>query len=52
MRRAVGSTPSTIASTLSPTLRIFEGCLTRLLHDISLTWMSPSTPASSSTNAP
>jgi hypothetical protein len=35
-----GSTPSTIASTESPTLRIFDGCLTRLLHDISLTWMS------------
>ena len=44
MRRAVGSTPRTIASTGSPTLRIFDGCLTRLLHDISLTWISPSTP--------
>ena len=52
MRRAPGSTPSTIASTVSPTLRIFDGCLTRLLHDISLTWISPSTPGSSSTNAP
>src|SRR5438034_965599 len=39
MRRAVGSTPSTIASTVSPTLRSFDGCFTRLLHDISLTWI-------------
>ena len=52
MRRAVGSTPSTIASTVSPTLRIFDGCLTRLLHDISLTWIRPSTPGSSSMKAP
>ncbi len=52
IRRAVGSTPSTCASTVSPTFRIFDGCLTRLLHDISLTWISPSTPASSSMNAP
>src|SRR6476620_11687633 len=37
MRRAVASTPRTIASTLSPTFRIFDGCFTRLLHDISLT---------------
>ena len=29
---------------MSPTLRIFDGCLTRLLHDISLTWIRPSTP--------
>ena len=52
MRRAVGSTPSTIASTVSPTFRIFDGCFTRLLHDISLTWISPSTPGSSSMKAP
>ena len=47
-----GVDESTIASTVSPTFRIFEGCLTRLLHDISLTWIRPSTPASSSMNAP
>ena len=33
-------------------LRIFDGCLTRLLHDISETWIRPSTPGSSSMNAP
>ncbi len=42
----------TTTSTWSPTLTSSEGWLTRRVHDISLTWTSPSTPSSSLTNAP
>ena len=45
-------TSSTMTSTVSPTLTSFDGCRTRRVHDISETWTSPSTPGSSSTNAP
>ena len=46
------SMSSTTHSTQSPTFRIFDGCLTRLVHDISETWIRPSTPSSTSTKAP
>src|SRR6266702_7296176 len=52
MRRFPLSTPSTTASTSSPTLRISEGCRNRLVQDISETWTSPSTPSSRATKAP
>ena len=52
MRCASWSMPSTWHSTSWPTVRIFEGCLTFLDQDISETWIRPSTPSSSSTNAP
>ena len=51
-RRAALSTSRTTASTVSPTARTFEGCLTLLVHDISETWIRPSTPGSSSMKAP
>ena len=50
--RSRSSTSSTTASTSSPTLTTFDGCLTRLVHDISETCTRPSMPGSSSTNAP
>ncbi len=43
---------STIASTSSPFFSISDGCLRRLLHDMSEMWMRPSMPSSTSTNAP
>src|SRR5579885_676959 len=52
MRWLTLSTSSTWTSTSWPTSRIFEGCVTRFVHDISETWISPSSPRSSSTNAP
>ena len=52
MRRASGLTSETIASTVSPGDTILAGFLIFLDHDISETWTSPSTPPSSSTNAP
>ena len=50
--RLPSSTSSTIASTMSPRFTSFEGCFTRLVHDISEMWTSPSMPGSSSTKAP
>ena len=44
--------PSTTASISSPALSTSEGLLMRLVHDNSLTCTSPSTPGSSSMNAP
>ncbi len=52
MRRWPMSSSVTMASTSWPTLRILEGLTTFLVHDISLTWIRPSTPSSSSTKAP
>ena len=52
MRFCRGSTSSTTASTVSPMASTFDGCLTRLVQDISLTWTRPSMPCSSSMNAP
>ena len=52
MRLALASTSSTWHSISWPTSRSFDGCLTFLVQLISLTWMRPSTPGSSSTNAP
>ena len=45
-------TPSTLASTTWPTLSTSAGRTMRLVQDNSETWMRPSTPSSSSTNAP
>src|SRR5271168_1243409 len=45
-------TPRTTASTVSPVLSTSLGFLTFLAHDISDKWINPSTPGSSSTNAP
>ncbi len=39
-------------STVSPFLTTSDGCWTRLVHDMSEMWMSPSIPASISTKAP
>ena len=44
MRRCCMSSSETMASTSSPTLRILEGLTTFLVHDISQTWIRPSTP--------
>jgi hypothetical protein len=52
MRLAFASTSSTWHSISWPTSRSFDGCLTFLVQLISLTWMRPSTPGSSSTKAP
>ena len=52
MRRWSMSSSETIASTSSPTSRILAGLTTFLVHDISLTWIRPSTPSSISTKAP
>ena len=52
MRLFFGSTSRTLHSTSSPTLMTLEGCFTRSVQDISLTWMRPSMPSSNSTNAP
>jgi hypothetical protein len=41
-----------LTSTSWATSRIFDGCVTRLVHDISETCTRPSMPASSSTKAP
>src|ERR687896_687077 len=42
----------TIASTLSPFFNTSEGCLMRLLQDMSEIWMRPSMSSSTSTKAP
>ena len=52
MRRLAGSTSSTTTSTSCVVDRILPGCTFFLVHDISETWMRPSMPGSSSTNAP
>ena len=52
MRLALGSMSRTTASTSWPTSSIFDGCLRRLVQDISETWTRPSTPCSISMNAP
>src|SRR3989475_12093311 len=51
-RRSLGLMSSTTTSTSSPTFASFDGCCTFLLQLISETCTSPSTPCSSSTNAP
>ena len=43
---------STIASTTSPFLSTSDGCLIRLLHDMSEMWIRPSMSSSTSTKAP
>ena len=50
--RSRSSTSRTTASTSSPTETTFDGCLIRLVQDISDTWIRPSMPGSSSTKAP
>src|SRR6185503_3513035 len=50
--RSRSSTSSTTASTVSHTLTTLDGCLMRLVHDISDTCTRPSIPGSSSRNAP
>ena len=52
MRRFTGSTSSTCTSTSCDVETIFPGCTFFLVHDISETWIRPSMPGSSSTNAP
>ena len=52
MRRFCGSTSSTITSTSWLVETILPGCTFFLVQLISETWTSPSTPGSSSTNAP
>ena len=52
MRLALGSMSSTTASTSCATSSSLLGCLTRLFQVISLTCTRPSTPCSSSMNAP
>ena len=51
-RRFSASTSETTTSTSSSISRIERGFLTFLVHDISLTWIRPSTPSSSTTKAP
>src|SRR5207247_10486475 len=45
------SMSSTWTSTSWPTSSTFEGCVTRLVHDISETWIRPSMPLSISTRS-
>ncbi len=52
MRRFTGSTSSTITSTSCEVETILPGWTFFLVHDISETWIRPSMPGSSSTNAP
>src|SRR5215813_5287360 len=52
IRRFSWSIDVMIASMSSPFFRTSEGCLIRLVQDMSETWTSPSTPSSISTNAP
>src|SRR6201998_1791448 len=52
MRRLTGSTSSTCTSTSCEVETILPGCTFFLVHDISETWIKPSIPGSSSTNAP
>src|SRR5208337_495504 len=52
MRRSAAFTPSIMTSTVSPGFTTSLAALTFLAHDISETWINPSTPGSSSTNAP
>ena len=51
-RRFSASTSETTTSTSWPTSITDLGFLTFLVHDISLTWISPSTPSSRTTKAP
>ena len=44
MRRSLGCTSSTTASTWSPAFTTLEGCFMRRDQVISLMWISPSTP--------
>jgi hypothetical protein len=50
--RFPSSTSRITDSTSSPMETTFEGCLIRLVQDISDTWMRPSIPGSISTKAP
>src|SRR6267154_4271155 len=52
MRCSPAFTPRTTASTISPGFTSVLALLNFLPHDISETWMRPSIPGSSSTNAP
>src|SRR5438094_3080880 len=52
MRLFSASTLRISTSTSSPFFTTSEGCCTRLVHDISEMWISPSIPGSISTNAP
>ena len=52
MRRSAGFTPRTMTSTVSPGFTTSLGLRTFFDHDISEKWIRPSTPGSSSTNAP
>ncbi len=52
MRWFDGSTSSTTPSTSSPFLSTSDGWLILRVQDMSDTWIMPSTPSSSSTNAP
>src|SRR5258708_11880335 len=52
MRRSSDFTPRITASTVSPGFTTSLAILTFLDHDISDTWIKPSMPGSSSTNAP
>jgi len=52
MRRLEASTSSTCTSTSWLVEMILPGWTFFLVHDISETWISPSMPGSSSTNAP
>ena len=52
MRRLTESTSSTCTSTSCEVETILPGCMFFLVHDISETWIRPSMPGSSSTNAP
>ena len=51
-RRSLGFTSSTTDSTWSPTFTTLLGCFIRRLQVISEMWINPSTPGSSSMNAP
>ncbi len=52
MRRWLRSSSVTMASISWPTTSSFDGLTTFFVQDISLTWIRPSTPSSSSTKAP
>src|SRR6266700_3603878 len=52
MRCSPAFTPRITASTVSPGFTRSLGLCTFLTHDISETWINPSTPGSSSTKAP
>ncbi len=52
MRLFSGSMFRIETSTVSPFFTTSEGCCTRLVHDMSEMWISPSMPGSISTKAP